>query len=559
VAAGNDCTICKFGIPAPWRLHPGGLCACFAEFASSARSGFVFQFSLNGQPWRQCTDTLTLGPLPSDAGYVLHVRTVVLVDGAPSIVSANCTHTWYLFAFGSSSLALPPLADGSHSLDVVAFDAELRHLRSLPLRHRWAVDTRSPGVHAAAVATVLNGDSATAQLMVTCTDELEPDACTFCSAVASGRSSGEFGPVVCPPPSEAGLDGMRQLNVSLPALDDEYWVKVSALDGAGNRGEGAPVAFVRDSVPPVISTTLSASDAAAAMLATLPGSLPPLYILPGPGLLVRVACLDVTPCTAVAAAARNGTVVANVTGVVPKGSVAGLRMPLLDDGVYTVEVSAMDAGGNYVQNTDVRLLVVDTSAPGTVRVHPATPVMYSRDSAFTFTVGCSPDELTPRGFRVVWSPALPSLPTFAPVLSPQSAVASVTALGLQEGLLTMQAWAQDEAGLEDAVGVSVTVVVDTSPPLSWFVSPLSGTVFGSVNVAVVVAGVDNLSPLSLWVQVDNLNATLVPNSSLFFLPAVPDGAHLLTLWAVDAAGVQQVTGLPLLCAHLQMQRRNCAP
>ncbi|MEZ4366036.1 MAG: hypothetical protein R2939_07085 [Kofleriaceae bacterium] len=216
---------------------------------TSDEPGVTFECSLDGAAWVPCADLL--GTVLADGSHTVLVRGV---DAAGNIDPTPAEFTWTIdstppetsvtaapraignqptstFEFGpaeagttfmcsldgaafepcTSPLVVGPLADGDHTLVVVATDAA-GNVDPTPLTYTWTVDTVPPDAALVDGPPALTGEA-------TATIELAADeAGTTFTCVLDGGA-----PAACSSPVEVG-----------PLADGEHTLVVTATDAAGN-------------------------------------------------------------------------------------------------------------------------------------------------------------------------------------------------------------------------------------------------------------------------------------------------------------------------------------
>ena len=182
-----------------------------------------------------------VGPL--NPGYhTLAVRTVS-VDG--TMASPSLSSTWLIATQSNSTVDLSDLADGMHSLVVVASDS-VGHTEQSPRQYQWIVDTTPPTTSALLTSPALTNVSH-GVVAAACVGEQFPALCSFCWQLALA------GAVVS---SGCGAAGVSSLVLSLPA-DGRAVAFVSAVDAAGNRGAAVNVTWLQDTTPPHTSANIT--------------------------------------------------------------------------------------------------------------------------------------------------------------------------------------------------------------------------------------------------------------------------------------------------------------
>ncbi|RLF68323.1 MAG: hypothetical protein DRN57_04380 [Thermoplasmata archaeon] len=106
---------------------------------------------------------------------------------------------------------------------------------------------------------------------------------------------------------------------------------------------------------------------------------------------------------------------------------------------------------------------------------------------------------------------------------------------LTEGVHELFVRVMDPAGNENST--SVHVVVDLSPPVVWFVSPVNGSALNTSTIDVVWNGSDILSGIDHFeLALDNGSYMDMGNASTHSFTNLSEGEHLLALKGVDKAG-----------------------
>jgi hypothetical protein len=110
------------------------------------------------------------------------------------------------------------------------------------------------------------------------------------------------------------------------------------------------------------------------------------------------------------------------------------------------------------------------------------------------------------------------------------------------GAHVLTATARDAAGNRQSASVSVTVANDTTPPTVSVTGPLDGA---SVSGAVTIAAdaTDDVAVAGVQFMLDGVNIGAEVTAAPYALPwntaTVPNGVHVLTAIARDAAGNQR--------------------
>ena len=149
----------------------------FARFSlvTSAHPQHSFlQYSLDGGPWLHCDTTVRVGPL-RPGGHVFRARSL---SGDAQLLSAPAVHAWTITESNGSSVAVPGLADGSHTLQLFATDA-VGNRQLAPLSYSWIVDTTPPATNVTVAPSPLTRSTAV-EVSAVCSSEQYAGNCTLC-------------------------------------------------------------------------------------------------------------------------------------------------------------------------------------------------------------------------------------------------------------------------------------------------------------------------------------------------------------------------------------------
>ena len=221
-------------------LTSTSLFATFILNNTAPNDTFVYEYQVDAvSAWTACAAVLQLGPLAVGVHF-LAVRSAA--TSGPVAYSIPVTYQWEVASLANSTLLLHNVGDGSHSLQVVATDA-IGHMEVAPRTHHWTVDTQPPTTVAALLSPALT-NAAVAVVGASCEGESHPELCTFCWRLS-------FSGIMSPPTCTSNTT----LTIPSPA-NGVVGALITAVDGAGNRGEGVVVGWTADSTPPVTSITI---------------------------------------------------------------------------------------------------------------------------------------------------------------------------------------------------------------------------------------------------------------------------------------------------------------
>lgn len=274
-----------------------------------------------------------------------------------------------------------------------------------------------------------------------------------------------------------------------------HTVEVRAWDEAGNV-RITSVAFMVDRTPP----QLDISHPAGAALINVSE------------VTVQWSCQDTLSALATLRYRLNGgpwTTLASVESI-----------PLvLEDGVWTLEVQAIDGAGNAA--TVTRLIEVDTTLPTLAILAPEAGA-HVRDVNLRWEGSDPGSGLTMFQYRVdggEWSDA---------------GLATTTVLTLPDGTHTVEVRAWDEAG--NVRTASVQFTADRSPPELTIISPADGAAVNGSDVTVAWSCEDACSDLALVRYCLNDGPWTLLTSLDDLVMVLEDGAWSIKIQAIDGAG-----------------------
>ena len=384
--------------------------SAYAVFALNATTLPVlaeFEYSLDGSTWSGCDSGLQLGPL-SSGSHTLTVRTVVSIDGEDVLaaVGGSAQFQWTVVTSSASTISLSGLADGPHSLTVVAGDP-VGHVEAAPKTYTWTVDTVPPLSSALllspALSNVTNGT-----VSVACSDEQFPFLCTFCwQLMISGRQASQ----ACSSVNGTSVNGTSTLALSVPG-DGVVVAWITAVDGAGNKGNVVSVQWVVDTTPPVTTAAISSPTFYVNVLHA--SAINTSYVTLAVSANEPVQRYDVVVRRLRATASTNttgGGVASNVSLDDPSqfdatesftfsGRLSSVSLPNDLHGNVVVAVSSVDLAGNADPTPAVLSIVTISTSPTTY--FTALPDAVTNKTTVTLAVS-SPNEVLGlfAGFDVV--------------------------------------------------------------------------------------------------------------------------------------------------------------
>jgi hypothetical protein len=272
----------------------------FTLVSSSAPGSATFACALDGGPWGACGSPVRVGLLAAGS-HTLRVRTEAAawparapsaVPGASAGPGPAVNLSWVVAPSYGSTVLVPVLADGRHTLQVVSrldLGGGLGWaLEQAPRSLVWVVDTSAPTTHASRL-TPSSTNATSGWARVACSDGagvglgLAPAPCLFCFRVAVDGQGVR-------PRDAATCAAGDPLELPVP-WDGDVTATVWAVDPAGNVGSAVLLQWARDTQPPrtaarvvgppgvgwwragdlgVVELTLPSTLARSAVVATVP-------------------------------------------------------------------------------------------------------------------------------------------------------------------------------------------------------------------------------------------------------------------------------------------------
>jgi hypothetical protein len=192
----------------------------------------------------------------------------------------------------------------------------------------------------------------------------------------------------------------------------------------------------------------------------------------------------------------------------------------LAEGTHSFEVWARDAAGNVDSTPDERSWTIDTGPPDTsILTGPPSGPVASSSATFTFR-SSEPGDFVCSLDGGVEEPC----------------VSGVSYAGLSEGPHGLRVWARDGSGVLDPTPAEWAWTVDTLAPDT---SILTGPAGLTTRTTATITFASSEAGSSFLCRLDSRSA--VPCSSPFTAGGLEVGPHTLRVWAIDAAGNDDVT------------------
>ena len=348
---------------------------------------------------------VTLGT-PSPASSPTHVTSMSLPFSANETSTFTCALDSVAPAVCSSPAGYASLADGAHTIAVVATDAAGN--ASAPARYAWTVDTVLPVVSLTATPAAALTNQTSIGFTFTADKAGSAFQCSIDSATAAACSS---------PKGYSGL------------ADGNHSFTVTATDPAGNLSAPATHAWTVNTTPPPA----------------------PIIVAPAEGQVLYTATPAISGTAAVQtqlALAVDGTQVASLA-VQPGGSwsyTLGAGQALAD-GTHVATAVATDAAGNLSPQA-LRDFSTHSALPHTTIVSAPARSTNQRTAAFVFA-----SDIAGSTFECALDGA-----SFAPCANPYNLS------GLVEAQHSLSVRAKDPAGRFDPTPPSWLWTVDLTPP-----------------------------------------------------------------------------------------------
>jgi hypothetical protein len=196
-------------------------------------------------------------------------------------------------------------------------------------------------------------------------------------------------------------------------------------------------------------------------------------------------------------------------------------------GAHMLRAVARDAAGNTA-TAEVTVTVVDTTAPSVTVTSPAGGAKVS--GPVTIEASAS-DDMAVAGVTFYWNGRVVGSEI---TLAPYRTIVPTTAA--DNGMVRLTAVARDTSG-NTGTSAAVTITVNNPGPTVAFTGP-ADMVAGTVSVTATASDNVRIVGVRFKVDGDNLGAedTAAPYSVSWNTTTVPNGDHLLTATARDAAG-----------------------
>ena len=392
---------------------------------------------------------------------------------------------------GGAFSAIVQIPDGAGSITAVAVDrAGLSSQQTVHV----IVDTTPPVVAITAPAPGSWQQSAQTPIVFTLTDEAGGSGIDLqsLSFVLDDVSFGSTSPGMTCTPSASGYDCAY---VSpQPLSEGMHTVSVTVADMAGNLSGTASVSFGIDLYPPSVAITS-----------------------PADGFVTAEETVSVSGTASDAGGGISGVTV-NGTPASMSGNGFSAVIPL-SGGQNAVTAVATDALGHSAQAA----ITVSRAVSG-----PALAISYPADGAvvsaasMTVTGTVSDNVSTVAGVTVNGQPALVADGAFSASISLSPGVNTITAEAVNAvGLSTVQ---------------SITVTLDTVPPVITLTAPAQGAILSDNNVTVTGTASDDGSGIAS-LTVNGQEVPVGEGGAFSAIVQIPDGAGSITAVAVDRAGL----------------------
>ena len=377
---------------------------------------------------------------------------------------------------------LTNLADGSHTFDVRAVDG-VGNRDATPASRTWTVDTTGPDTTLTSTPPAVSGS--------------DTGTFAFSGSDAGGSGVSAF---------ECQLDGGAWATCSSPESftglpDGSHTVQVRTIDVAGNP-DATPASFTWTVDTGAPNTTITSHPAGVTTATT--------------GTFTFAGTDGPTGSIAGYECRLDGGAWATCTA--PK-DFAGLA-----DGTHTVDVRAIDDGGNPDPSPATYTWTVDTAAPSTFVVTSPPATSTSSSATFDFT-GADPGGSGVGSFECRLDGG-----TWTTCTAPK------TYTGLADGTHTVDIRAVDGAGTPDATPSSHSWTIDTTAPDTAISShPAAAT--PATTATFTFAGTDSQGGLGVASYECRVgNGAWTACTSPRTLSGLTDGSYTFDVRAIDGAG-----------------------
>jgi hypothetical protein len=474
---------------------------------AAGEPGTTFECSLDGAAFTACQSPVTLDAL-ADGDHTFAVRAV---DAAGNADPSPVTRTFTIDTTApATSIGDGPTGVTADATPTFTFDAgpgarlecRIDDAAFAPCTSPFTTDPLPDGDHVFAVRGVdaagnadptpaTRGFTVDTEAPQTAVDQGPPDVASGTTATFAFSASEPGASFECRVDSFAFVPCSSPFTTD-PLPDGTHTFEVRARDAVGN-ADGSPArwSFTLDNTAP--ESTITAG--------------PP------------VVGSDPTPRFEFGADEPGVTFSCRIDGGAYAPCTSPFVGPALEDGTHTFEVIATDAAGNTEATPATRTFKVDALAPQTAI--SAGPPSRTRDTTPTF-------EFTAGEPGTLFECRLGDAP-FAPCESP------FTTAPLADGTYTFDVAAIDEADNRDASPAARTFTVDTQAPQTTIDGPSGPTNDPEPTFTMT----SNEPGVTFQCQVDDgpFTACTTP----FTTGTLPEGEHVITIRAVDAAGNEDPT------------------
>jgi hypothetical protein len=437
---------------------------------------------------------------PTIKGVAEANATVIIYKGGTAIDSVTADASGnYTYTFVTA------LADGTYSITVKAKDAAGNVSAASPALS-ITVDTTKPSTPAAPI--LVGGNNGL-------TNDATPDI----KGVAEANSTVTvYSDGVAVGTTTADASGNYTYTFPANLTDGVHAITVTATDAAGNVSVASPALNI------TIDTVKPATPSAPLLVGGVNG-----------------ITTDATPDIKGAAGVNNTIniysdgVWVGLTTTDASGNYAYTFITTLSDGAHAITVTATDAAGNVSAFSPALNVTVDTTKPTT----PAAPVLVGGNNGVINTNKPTIKGVAEANATVIIYKGGTVLDSVTADASGNYTYTFVTALA--DGTYNVTVKVKDAAGNTSGMSPALSFTVDTTAPSTPAAPVLAGGNNGVTNDATpdITGKAEANSSVSIYldgVKVGTATADASGNYTYTFVTALADGAHAITVTAMDAGG-----------------------